>query len=59
MAQGPGVETPRALVFFAASPHSDMLCLSYLVGWNRGQAPRALTLNEEKKLLTSGKERIL
>ena len=33
-----------------------MLCLSYLVGWNRGQAPRALTLNEEKKLLTSGKD---
>ena len=26
-----------------------MLCLSYLVGWNRGQAPRALTLNEEQK----------
>ena len=26
-----------------------MLCLSYLVGWNRGQAPRALTLNEEEK----------
>ena len=49
MAQGPGVETPRALVFFAVFPHSDMLCLSYLVGWNRGQAPRALTLNEEQK----------
>ena len=26
-----------------------MLCLSYLVGWNRGQDPRALTLNEEQK----------
>ena len=26
-----------------------MLCLSYLVGWNGGQAPRALTLNEEQK----------
>ena len=49
MAQGPGVETPRALVFFAVFPHSDILCLSYLVGWNGGQAPRALTLNEEQK----------
>ena len=49
MAQGPGVETPRALVFFAVFPHSDMLCLSYLVGWNGGQAPRALTLNKEQK----------
>ena len=43
------METPRALVFFAVFPHSDVLCLSYLVGWNRGQAPRALTLNEEQK----------
>ena len=30
MAQGPGVETPRVLVFFAVFPHSDILCLSYL-----------------------------
>ena len=26
MAQGPGVETPRVLVFFSVSPHSDTVC---------------------------------
>ena len=36
---------------------SDMLCLSYLVGWNRGQAPRALTLNEEQKTSHQRKEK--
>lgn len=42
MAQGPGVETPRALVFFAVFPHSDMLCPGRVVCCFRGQADRAL-----------------
>ena len=42
MAQGPGVETPRALVFFAAFPHSDTVCPGRVVGCFTGQADRAL-----------------
>lgn len=49
MAQGPGVETPRVLVFFAVSPHSDTVCPGRVVCCFTGQAPRALTLNEEQK----------
>ena len=62
MAQGPGVETPRALVFFAVFPHSDMLCLSYLVGWNGGQAPRAqmpaqyTSIGDDERVLLYGGE---
>ena len=42
MAQGPGVETPRALVFFAVSPHSDTVCPGRVVCCFTGQADRAL-----------------
>lgn len=56
-ASSPRGDLKKEIISSAAG--SDMLCLSYLVGWNRGQAPRALTLNEGKKLLISGKERIL
>ena len=42
MAQGPGVETPRVLVFFAVSPHSDTVCPGRVVCCFTGQADRAL-----------------
>lgn len=42
MAQGPGVETPRVLVFFAVFPHSDMVCPGRVVCCFTGQADRVL-----------------